>query len=172
MKKGLTKKMQNNKQELVNENMEQMFQLPRGSTTVSERMKNIIKPEKTIEDISLKNNQNQAEAAVKVKKGRGGARANSGRKVGSTNKITASTLLAEIARQDVPFEQGLAEDYVRARQSGDMMLVQRYQQMFLSKVLADKQEVDMTSNGQTMGVAFNFPTNELPDWQNNEQTKH
>ena len=109
----------------------------------------------------LVNNQN-----LQKKKGRGGARPNSGRKVGSTVKLSGQDILAEIAKRDVPFAEGLAEDYARARQSGDTNLVQRYQQMFLNKVVADKQEIDMTSNGQTMNVGFTFPSIELTDWKN------
>lgn len=105
------------------------------------------------------------------KKGRGGARANSGRKIGSTVKLSAADLLKEISRIDKPFAEGLAEDYKRARDEGDLHIVQRYQQMFLSKVLADKQEVDVTSNGQTLGASFTFPTLELPDWSH-EPIKH
>lgn len=148
--------------------------------TIKDLTKNILKPEvnanleKTFDMASstepMIDNQNLQSEKPK-KKGRGGARPNSGRKVGSTVKLSAADLLAEIARQDKPFAEGLAEDYTRARLQGDLMVIQRYQQMFLSKVLADKQEVDMTSNGQTMGVAFNFPTTELAEW-NNEQTKH
>lgn len=155
--------MTTTKQQMVNENLEQVFEM---SSTVGDKMKNIIKPE------PMKNNQNQAEEPTPKKKGRGGARANSGRKVGSTNKITAATLLAEIAKCDIPFEQGLAEDYMRARQSGDLQLVQRYQQMFLGKLLAEKTETDITSNGQTIGASFSFPSVELPDWQNEQNTKH
>jgi hypothetical protein len=44
--------------------------------------------------------------------------------------------------------------------------------MFLSKVLADKQEVDMTSNGQTIGASFTFPSSELPDWTDEQPIKH
>ena len=99
------------------------------------------------------------------KKGRGGARPNSGRKVGSTVKLSAADVLAEIARQDVPFAVGLAQDYIRARQSGDMHVIQRYQQMLLAKVIADKHETDITSNGKTIGAAFTFPTQELIDWK-------
>jgi len=100
------------------------------------------------------------------KKGRGGARPNSGRKVGSTVKLSAADVLAEIAKQDVPFAVGLAQDYVRARQSGDMQVIQRYQQMLLAKVIADKTETDITSGGKTLGAAFTFPTKELEDWKN------
>lgn len=142
-------------QHKVNENLEQVFEM---APTVQEKMKNIVKPE------PLDNNQNLQTEKPK-KKGRGGARPNSGRKVGSTVKLSAADLLAEIARQDKPFAEGLAEDYVRARQSGDMNVIQRYQQMFLAKVIADKSETDITSNGQTLGANFTFPTQELPDWK-------
>ena len=100
------------------------------------------------------------------KKGRGGARPGSGRKIGSTVKLSAADVLAEIARQDVPFAVGLAQDYIRARQSGDMNVIQRYQQMLLAKVIADKTETDITSNGKTIGASFTFPTTELDDWKN------
>ena len=99
------------------------------------------------------------------KKGRGGSRPGSGRKVGSTVKLSAADVLAEIARQDVPFAVGLAQDYIRARQSGDMNVIQRYQQMLLAKVIADKHETDITSNGHTLAAAFSFPGQELDDWK-------
>jgi len=163
----MTKKTQYN-QTQVNENMEQLFDMPASNVrSTTDIRKTILKSE------PLVNNQNvQTEEVKPKKKGRGGARPNSGRKVGSTVKLSAADLLAEIARQDKPFAEGLAEDYARARTEGDLMIVQRYQQMFLSKVLADKSEVDVTSNGQTMGVAFNFPTTELAEWHNDPTTKH
>lgn len=99
------------------------------------------------------------------KKGRGGPRPGSGRKVGSTVKLSAADVLAEIAKQDVPFAVGLAQDYIRARQSGDMNVIQRYQQMLLAKVIADKHETDITSNGRTLAAAFSFPSSELDDWK-------
>lgn len=117
----------------------------------------------------LNNNQNLQTApetsVVKKKTGRGGARPNSGRKVGSTVKLSAADVLAEIAKQDVPFAVGLAQDYIRARQSGDMHVIQRYQQMLLAKVIADKTETDITSNGQTIGVQLVFTAKELIDWK-------
>ena len=102
----------------------------------------------------------------KKSSGRGGARPNSGRKPGSLQKLSGQDILAEIAKRDVPFAVGLAEDYARARQSGDMHVVQRYQQMFLNKVVADKQDIDITSNGHTIGANFTFPTTELDEWKN------
>jgi hypothetical protein len=106
----------------------------------------------------MNNNQNRP------KKGRGGARPNSGRKVGSTQKLSAQRLLHEIARKDKPFAIGLAEDYHNARMSGDQHLVVKYQQMILNKVVADKVDVDHTTLGQPIQTVFNFPQRELEDW--------
>jgi len=102
---------------------------------------------------------------IPKKKGRGGARPNSGRKVGSKVRLSSVDILAEIAKRDVPFEQGLAEDYAKARASGDLQVIQRYQQMFLNKVVADKHEIDHTTLGESLKANFVFPKQELPDWQ-------
>jgi hypothetical protein len=99
------------------------------------------------------------------KKTMGGARPGSGRKVGSTVKLSAADVLREIAKLDVPFAVGLAQDYIRARQSGDMNVIQRYQQMLLAKVIADKTETEITSGGQPLGVQLVFTAKELSDWK-------
>lgn len=137
-------------QDEVNENLEQLFDLPKSAS---------------------ENNQIIPEASPK-KKGRGGARKNSGRKPGSVQKLSGAGILQAIADLDVPFEQGLAEDYMKARQSGDLHVIQKYQSMILNKVVADKQELDVTSNGQTIGASFTFPSVELPEWNNEQPTKH
>ena len=107
----------------------------------------------------MENNQNQPK-----KRGRGGVRPGGGRKVGSTNKLTAQRLLQEIAKIDKPFAIGLAEDYHNARLSGDKHLIMKYQNMILNKVVADKVDVDHTSMGQPLTAMFNFPKRELTDW--------
>lgn len=132
--------------------------------TVNNNMTELLELDK---DNNFENNQ-----IIPKKKGRGGARPNSGRKPGSVQKLSGAGILAAIAQVDVPFEQGLAEDYARARASGDLHIIQRYQQMFLNKVVADKQEMDITSNGQTIGATFSFPSSELPDWRDEQPTKH
>lgn len=119
----------------------------------------------TLDMAPMVDNQILQPAEPPKKKGRGGARPGSGRKTGSTVKLSAADVLAEIARQDVPFAVGLAQDYIRARQSGDMNVIQRYQQMLLAKVIADKHETDVTSNGHTLAAAFSFPSQELDDWK-------
>ncbi len=106
----------------------------------------------------MNNNQNSP------KKGRGGARPNSGRKHGSTQKLSAQRLLQEIARKDKPFAIGLAEDYHNARMGDDKHLVMKYQQMILSKVVADKVDVDHTSLGESLRPIYNFNKNELTEW--------
>lgn len=108
---------------------------------------------------TMNNKQN-----LQKKTGRGGARPNAGRKPGSRVKLSAADILKEIEKQDMPFAKGLAEDYKKARQSGDMQVIQRYQQMILSKVVADKQELDVTSNGQTIIPNFEFVKEEISDW--------
>ena len=106
----------------------------------------------------------------KSKDGRGGARPNAGRKRGSTQKLSAQTLLHEIARKDKPFAVGFAEDYHNARMSNDKNLVAKYQQMILNKVVADKVDVDHTTLGQSLNATFKFPQQELTDWTNVEKT--
>jgi hypothetical protein len=98
----------------------------------------------------------------------GGARPGSGRKPGK-DKLSGAGILQAIANRDVPFEVGLAEDYAKARSSGDMHVIQKYQSMILNKVVADKQELDVTSNGLTIGASFVFPSLELSDWQTQDE---
>ena len=103
---------------------------------------------------------------VAPKKGRGGARPGGGRKKGSTQKLSAQTILAAIEVADKPFAEGFAEDYHNARMGDDKHLLQKYQSMILNKVIADKQEVDHTTLGKSLHNSFSFPTQELPDWSN------
>jgi hypothetical protein len=105
-------------------------------------------------------NKNQYHSKGKM----GGARPGAGRKKGTRQKLSAQSILHEIARKDKPFAIGLAEDYHNARMSGDQHLVVKYQQMILNKVVADKVDVDHTTLGQPIQTVFNFPQRELEDW--------
>ena len=111
----------------------------------------------------LTNNQKQARQW-------GGKRKNSGRKHGQIQKLSAVQLLKEIAKIDKPFAIGLAEDYHNARMSGDKQLIVKYQQIILSKVIADKVDVDHTTGGQPLQAVFQFPQRELPDWTTIDKT--
>jgi len=109
---------------------------------------------------NLENNQKKS-----VEKGKnGGWRPNSGRKKGSTQKLSAQSILQEIAKKDKPFAAGLAEDYHNARMGDDKHLVAKYQQMILNKVVADKVDIDHTTKGESLNTKFNFPREETVDW--------
>ena len=107
---------------------------------------------------------NTGPSVLPVKK-RGGARVGGGRRKGSTQKLSAQTILAAIEDKDKPFAEGFAEDYHAARMGDDKHLLQKYQSMILNKVVADKQEIDVTTLGQSLHNNFNFPQVELQDWQ-------
>lgn len=166
------RKMKNNKhpqQNLVNENMETLFDLEPGST--AQDKSNKVLRSKDVTDQESKQAVTKKRYSVKSP-GRGGARPNAGRKKGATQKLSGASILDAIAQIDMPFEEGLALDYKRARDEGDLHVIQRYQTMILAKVVADKQELDVTSNGQTIGASFTFPSNELPDWTDEQPIKH
>ena len=104
------------------------------------------------------------ENVEKPKSKRGGVRPGGGRKKGSVQKLSAMTILQAIENKDKPFAEGFAEDYHNARMGDDKHLLQKYQSMILNKVVADKQEIDVTTLGQSMHNNFNFPAVELSDW--------
>lgn len=116
-----------------------------------------------METLSMSENLNKNQFHS-VKGKNGGARPGAGRKKGSIQKLSAQSILHEIAKRDKPFAIGLAEDYHKARISGDQNLVVKYQQMILNKVVADKVDVDHTTLGQPIQTIFNFPQKELVDW--------
>lgn len=114
---------------------------------------------------NLNNNQKKS-----IQKGKnGGWRPGAGRKKGQIQKLSAQSILKEIAKKDKPFAIGLAEDYHNARMSGDTHLVVKYQQMILNKVVADKVDVDHTTMGHPLTAMFQFPQRELADWTNVEK---
>ena len=96
----------------------------------------------------------------------GGARPGAGRKKGTTNKISGSTILDAVKKETGKnFEVLLAQGYHDAILANDKPTRLQYEKMFLSKVVADKTEMDITSGGEQLKAIFNFPTVELPDWK-------
>lgn len=85
--------------------------------------------------------------------GRGGKN-NTGRPKGTHNKLTAKILLDKVSERGVPFEEGLAEDYLNS--AGDKELRFKYNQLFLNKVMADLKhiEIDETSTVEHRQHAF------------------
>ena len=78
---------------------------------------------------------------------RGGARPGSGRKPGTTNKISAQQILASIMNETgLEFGTLLAQGYAESIQSNDRSTRLKYEQMILHKVVADRQEVEITDS--------------------------
>ena len=101
-----------------------------------------------------------------IKKGRGGARPNAGRKKGAIQKLGGADLLLAIEQATgKSFAENIAEHYYRAIVSNEWNDVRDYEKFIVSKVISDTKEVDITSNGKTIGAAFTFPTKELDDWK-------
>ena len=101
----------------------------------------------------------------KIKNGRGGPRKNAGRKKGSFEKLRASALMHAIYKTSgKPLAFLIAEHYQDSVDRGDWQAVRDYEKTFLSKVLADKVDVDHTTGGQPIQTIFNFPQKELVDW--------
>jgi hypothetical protein len=100
---------------------------------------------------------------------RGGARPNSGRKVGQGNKISGERLIEQLsATCGQPYEQQFAQNYMRAIIDNDKHVVCKYDQMILNKVIADRAEIDVTSAGEAIKTAFTFIPVELAEWRKNK----
>jgi len=63
------------------------------------------------------------------------------------------------------FEERLAMNYKDAIDRSDWQSVKDYDKAFLSKIVADKSEVDVTSKGEQLGVQLVFTSVELPEWK-------
>jgi hypothetical protein len=97
---------------------------------------------------------------------RGGARANSGRPKGSTNKITAEELIAEFKQcGGGELRTFIVNKILEADRSNNAELVHRYLMGITRYVIQDKQEVDITTAGQPLQAAFSFMPTELPEWK-------
>ena len=131
----------------VNENMEELFNLPHEEVAATEKQSTLSKKPR------------------KKAPSRGGVRAGSGRPKGSTNKITLDSLVQSIDNAvGMSFEERLALNYKDAITREDWQAVKDYDKAFLSKIVADKSEVDVTSKGEQLGVQLVFNSVELPEW--------
>ena len=101
-----------------------------------------------------------------IKPTRGGRRVGAGRKAGSTNKIQAGEFLKEYRKvHGNHLKEDLVKDMMNARLRGDFEMLFKYQTAFAKYYMSDVKEVDVTSNGETIGANFTFPTKELDDWK-------
>jgi len=88
-----------------------------------------------------------------------------GRPKGAKNTVTSDSILKQIALQTgKPFPRLLAEGYHASIIACDVNARLQYEKLILSKVIADKHEMDVTSGGQSILNSFQFRKAELPDW--------
>ena len=70
-----------------------------------------------------------------------------GRPAGTHNKLSVKSLLAQLSDTvGVPYEQQLAENYRAAIVNNDSKLIHAYDNLFLSKLLADKVSVEVSED--------------------------
>jgi hypothetical protein len=114
---------------------------------------------------------------------KGGRRPGAGRPKGSTNKITAVDFMdAYKKRFGVEYVEDVLNSFAAANallQSagavGDSQAIiealsmkHKYDTMVAKYLWKDVQEVDMTSNGETIKGAFTFVPSELQDWKDDK----
>ena len=134
----------------------------------------------TMEDNSRENNQNNPVNEPRYKKKaptRGGKRPGSGRKKGSTNKITAQEFFYDYRKRTgddyvskmidrVERAYSLVEQATSMHEKMDAMAIaHKYDQLLSKYLFADVQQVDVTSGGEKMGVQLVFTPKELDDWK-------
>jgi len=101
----------------------------------------------------------------KPKSGRGGARENSGRPKGSTNKKSPATLLNDFRReQGMTFSQFINKKIRDAEIENNHELVSKYILGLAKYIIQDVQQVDHTTKGESLRPIYNFPKTELSDW--------
>ena len=89
-----------------------------------------------------------------------------GRPKGAKNTVTSEKILKQIALQTgKSFPELLAIGYHSAIIACDVNARLAYEKLILSKVIADKHEMDIHSMGQSLVNTFNFTKAELPEWQ-------
>jgi hypothetical protein len=90
------------------------------------------------------NSTAQTSNTVIVTGTRGGARPGAGRPKGTGNKLSGESILKALEDQTgVPYAEQLANNYIDALASNDRSMIHQYDKLFLSKVVADRVQVDM-----------------------------
>lgn len=102
----------------------------------------------------------------------GGARPGAGRKPGSTNKLSGQAILESIEKTvGIPYADQLAANYLDTIINNDTALRHQYDKLFLSKVVADKVEVDLTSTEDLVAVKAQAFADALAAIQTHQTTK-
>ena len=83
---------------------------------------------------------------------RGGARPGAGRPRGTTHKVTVQGLIdqVQIKSGGQDYTELLVEDFLRARLENDRGLTLKYHNLISNKVLADRLEIDVNEEEDTV----------------------
>jgi hypothetical protein len=83
--------------------------------------------------------------------GHGGARPGAGRPRGSGNKVNLEDLLMDIELEtQMPFTRRLAINYSSAIDRSDWARVENYDRAFLNKIVADRNQVEVTDSSEAL----------------------
>lgn len=97
---------------------------------------------------------------------RGGAREGAGRPKGTSNKICPDDLISDFHSQaGMSFEQFVNSRILLASVDNNHELVSRYILGLAKYFIRDIQQVDLTSNGEALGVHLTFAPKALDDWK-------
>ena len=78
---------------------------------------------------------------------RGGARAGAGRPAGVSTKLSGQAILDQIEMSTGrTYVEQLVDNYTNCLAEGDKGMIHQYDKLFLSKVVADKVDLDLTVN--------------------------
>jgi len=101
---------------------------------------------------------------------RGGARANAGRPKGVQNKMSAQSILDQIEKTlKKTYAEQLVDNYVACLAEQDKPMIHQYDKLFLSKVVADKVDIDVSINEDAIEAkrrAFEEALNQIKDRTN------
>ena len=116
-------------------------------------------------DETSQNNNQKIPRYKKKAPSRGGARAGAGRKVGSSSKTNPNKIIYEMHKiMKKSYTEILIEELNKSILAGDTRLTNDYLKYIGNKILADKVDIDHTTQGQSLRPIYNFPKSELPEW--------
>lgn len=96
--------------------------------------------------------ENDSKEQKKPKGKHGGARPNSGRKVGGRDMVTIRGLIDQIRTQagGREYEELLVEDFLSARLDGDKATVIKYHNLILNKVMNSLAKIEVTDSADAI----------------------
>mgnify|MGYP003331404435 FL=1 len=85
-------------------------------------------------------------------KGRGGKQPGAGRPPGVHNKLSVNKILKALEKvdSDKPYEIILVEDFVAARNGDDPMLVFKYHQLILNKLVSNMNKIEVLDSSEVL----------------------